>query len=115
MSDLITVDTIISFLKRAAEENQPLPPSKYLDAARSLNALIGDENNRLYDLRHVLAKMLAAYIREGHSVAAARALVEAMDEFRDARKQEARIRQIIEFVRLAKKQAELTREEFRGF
>jgi len=95
-------------------EKQPISPSRWVDAAAKLNLFIGDENNRLYDLESELAKKKLPLLEE-MTVAKANATIEATEEYKEYRKQGAYIKQIQEFVRIAKKQATMSEMEFKGY
>ena len=60
--------------------------------------------------------MKLAYLEEDekHNVSAAKAKVEATDEYKKLRKQEHKVKRIEEFIRLAKVQARMRDNEYRG-
>ena len=45
--DLITIDSIIAWMKRSVEEKKPIAPSTWLDAAAKLNVLMGDLDDEI--------------------------------------------------------------------
>ena len=94
------------------EEKRQIPPSWWLDASAKLNVLIGDEHETLFNLQSSLAKMKATFIGEGKNVSEATVLVEAEDDYRDMQIQRGKIKQIEEFIRIAKKFASMKEEEF---
>lgn len=71
-------------MKTQAEEKVPIDPMLYMEAAVKLNAMIGDEDDKFIDLSSA------------------------------AKRQEAKIKQITEGIRLAKKYAQLKSEEMRN-
>ena len=116
MNEIVTVDTIIGFLKNAVEQHQPLAPATWADAAQKLNVLLGDEHDKLYDLQHQVANIKLAFLEADpeRNVSAAKTRIEATDEYRDLRKQEAKCRRIEEFIRISKVQARLREAEYRS-
>lgn len=111
----ITVDDILAFLKEAAEDRQIISPERYLDAARNLTALLGDEIDKLSLLEQEVAQFIANEISAGKSVAMAKALVAATDEYREMKRQHAKIKQIEEMIRIAKLQARLKSDELKSW
>ncbi|MHA1401636.1 MAG: hypothetical protein ACTSQE_14900 [Candidatus Heimdallarchaeaceae archaeon] len=116
MSDKVTTQIIIDTMKSWVEDKEPISPAKYVEAAAKLNVLIGDENDLLYSLEHFLAiKKRDLLSEENMTVAKANSYIEALDEYKEYRIQGARIKQIQEFIRIAKKQATITSEEYKGY
>lgn len=113
--EIVSVNSILSYLQEQVERKIPLAPSIWVDAAQKINVLLGDEHDKLYDLQQVIAKVKAEYIVKGDSVAKADALVRATDIYTEMKKQEAKIKRIEEFIRIAKIQARLKETEFRGY
>lgn len=113
---LVTVDTIIDFLKEQVEQKLPLSPSVWLDAAMKLNVLLADEHDILFDLQQKVANKRVDVLQEDEkgNVSRAKMYVEASDEYRDMNKQKAKIERIEEFIRLSKVQARMKDNEFRG-
>jgi hypothetical protein len=109
----ITTSTIISQMHIMVEDKQPIHPSWWVDAAAKLNVLIGDDNNRLYELQSKLAKLKADYISQGETSAAANIRIEAEDDFLEMQKQKGRIKQIEEFIRIAKIRSKLEDAQFK--
>ena len=116
MNELVTVDSILGYLKETVEQRQIIPPSKWADAAQKLNVLLGDEHDKLYDLQHQVANIKLAHLDEDpkRNVSAAKTKVEATDEYRELRKQEAKCKRIEEFIRISKVQARLREAEYRS-
>lgn len=112
----VTTDIIISTMKQWVEDKHPISPTKWIEASAKLNLLIGDENDKLYELESKIAKERAELLSQDKmTVAKANVLIEATDDYKEYRKQNARIKQIQEFVRISKKQATLSDTEFKGY
>lgn len=110
---VVTTETIINTMKEWVEEKTPISPARWIDAAAKMNVLIGDENDRLYTLESEIAKMRAKLLeQEKMTVAKANAIIEANDMYMQYRKQGAYVKQIQEFIRIAKKQASLQSETY---
>lgn len=105
-----TADALLSDLKRLREEGKPIPKEKWLDAAFDLNLFRLDEGMALEDMRQAVAvkKLAILKAQDKRNVAAAEAEIAALDEYRDMRKQELKLDVILEFVRIAKRNAEDT-------
>ena len=108
----VTTDTIVQWLSDSVKNKVQVSPHLILDAAQKLTILIGDEYVKLYELESSLAKMKAAWIAEGDTSAAAKAKVEAEDLWLEMKKQKGKVKQIEEYVRIAKKRATLKDNEW---
>lgn len=105
---LITSDFILSEMKRYVEEKRILSPEIWIDSAHKLAVLLGDEEIELYELQQVVAKMRLNFLETSNSVAAAKLKTEATDEYRKYKIQEARVKQIEEYIRVAKLRARIS-------
>lgn len=114
MEDFVTTTLILSWLKEQVEKKHPISPLVYLDAATKLNLLKSDDNDLLIELRHQLAVKRANYVNEGGTSAAANIRLEADPLFVEVRKQEAKMKQIEEAIRIAKLTARLKNDELQG-
>lgn len=116
-TELITVDTILESLKSYVEEKQIIAPSAWLAAAQKLNALLGDEHDKLFALKQKVANLQLAYLDddEKRNVSAARLRTQATDEYKEMLRQEAKIKRVEEMIRLGKAQARLKDNEMRGY
>lgn len=110
-----TIDTMMSWFHQAVQEKKVISPGKWIEAAQYANVLIGDEHDKLFDISQLVAQDKAKLISEGNSVAKAQALVEGTQEYKEYRKQKAKISQIEEFIRISKIQARLKDEEMRNY
>lgn len=114
--ELVTTDTIMGFLQFQVENKNPITPSVFVDAAMKLNVLLGAEIDILLDLQQRVADLRVTYISgdEKRNVSRAKVYVEASDIYKDAKRQEAKIDRIQEFIRLAKIQARMRDSEYRN-
>jgi len=103
-------------MKKCTEDKIPVAPSTWIDAAQKLNIFIGDENDTLYQLEHTVANMKFNILKDPDmTVAKSKAIVEASEDYKQYRIQQARVKQIQEFIRIAKKQATIRDTEFKGY
>lgn len=105
------VNQILAFFKERTESNKVLNPEMWSDAALKLNLYRGDEEGLLHEKRRKVAEKKVALLdqMEKRNVSEAELRVEATEEYADMRNQETRCDQIIEFIRLSKKNAESAR------
>lgn len=115
MEEIITTETIINYLEEKIKHREPVAPSTFVDAAQKLNVLLSDEHAELYRLQQILNEKKAELIGQGESVAKAKTLTEATEDFHAYCLQKAYIERIEEFIRIAKLQARMKIEELKGY
>ena len=87
---------IIKYLTNAAENKQVLSAEDYLRAARSLVLFLGDEKDKLIELESKVSKMkLNLKQTTQEKVTSINLIVEASDEYKEAKKQKAKVEQIL--------------------
>lgn len=111
---MITTDIILSQLKEWVEEDAVIDAHQWINEAQKLNVLISEEHAKLFNLQQIVAKNRVELIEKGDTVAKAKAKVEAMDIYKEACIQKAKIDQIEEMIRIAKIQARLKDNEYRN-
>lgn len=111
----ITVDTILATLEEKVAAKEVLDAGRWLDAAQALNVLLGEEQDRLFELQRIVAQLKVDYIEAGDSVAKAKAKTEANVNFTEAKRQEAKIERVLEMIRIAKLQSRMRMEEFKSY
>lgn len=115
MEQQVTAEYILSAFESKITNKEVVPPHWWVDAAVKLNVLIGSENDKLFTLELNIAQKRVEILKEPKtSVAKANVICEALPEYKEMQVQKARVKQIEEFIRLAKKQATLTIEEYRA-
>ncbi len=113
---MITTDTILNAMKSWVANKQIQSPSTWLDGALKLNVLIGEEHDKLFELESKVAqRKLEVLEAQNCPVARANLIIEAEPIYKEYRRQKARIDQINEFIKIAKKQATLKSEEMKGY
>lgn len=111
---LVTVDTIIDWLKSSVEKKQVIDAHTWVKAAQQLTVLLSDEHDLLFDLEEGLAKKRLEIIESGSPVSKAKAVIEADPMYTKRQKQKARIGRIEEMIRVAKIQARLKDNEYQS-
>lgn len=101
-------------MRERVENKLPIHPSWWIDAAAKLNTLIGDETDKLYNLESEVAEKRSILVMGGGTASSAKIMIEALPEYRDMQKQKARIKQIEEFIRIAKIRARLEDSEYKN-
>lgn len=111
---LLTTDAIMAKFEEMAKENMPIDPTIWINGAMKLNALSGNDYDRMIDLNSNVNKLKSMIIEDGKTSAYAKIKVEASDEYRDYLRQKAKIDRIMEMIRLAKLRARIGQEEYRN-
>lgn len=109
-----TINSIIEYFEGAVAERKPLSPQTWIDGAAKLNVLKGEEYDKLFLLEQACAKMEAEFLERDMTSARAKTFVKSSESWLAYKKQQARVKQIEDFILLAKKQASLTMEAMRN-
>ena len=111
----VSATLILDTMKSWIEERQPISPHQWLDASAKLNILRGDIDAELYEIEHYLAvKKADMMVEENMTHARAETFIKAQPEYKELRLKQSKIKQIEEFIRIAKKQASLVNEEYKN-
>ena len=108
-----TVDSILKAAEDAVKNAEVWSPSVWVEAAWSLNALVGEEHSKLYELEQRVAQDKVLAIEGGATVARAEAMIEATDLYREKQMQKAKIGRVEEAIRIAKIMARMKGEEMK--
>lgn len=114
MENLNTVDSILEALQKMAQRKEPIDTHTWLSGVSKLLALLGDDQDWLYEMESEIAKSKARFISDGDTAAKAKIKAEAMDVFKNARKLKAKIDRCYEIIRVAKLQARLSNDEYKS-
>ena len=110
---MVNAETIIDTMKKWVEEKHPISPATWLDASAKLNILRGDLDDQYFELESFLAQEKAELLsKEEMTSAKADSLIKAKEEYKKMRKLGAKIKQLEEFIRIAKKQSTLKETEW---
>ena len=106
----ITADTVLNWARQQVEDKNMPSREVWLDIAFRLNLLKIEEAQLLNKMRQAVAlkKLGVMKAQEKKNVSAADLEVEATDEYRFFKDQEAKLDAISEFIRIAKKNSEET-------
>lgn len=115
MTEPITAKGQMEKMKLSVESGQIVSPSIWVDGALKLAVLLGDENDKLFNLQQEVAKEKVKLIEKGDSVSKAKTKVEAMDIYKECHIQKAFIERITETIRISKLRARLTEDERKGY
>lgn len=114
--ELVSVDLIIDWLQKQVKERIPIPPHIWLDAVQKMNVLLGEEQAKLFDYQQEVAKLKNLLLDDPEtSVAKAKIRVEATEEYKKSKMQEAKISRVIEMIRIGKLQARMSNEEIKNY
>ena len=112
---MITIDTLNEDIEDRVRNNIPISGEEWLDLAQRINALLGNEQDRLCELQEQIAQIKVGLMEDGATAAKANIYAEALPVYKEMRKQKAKIDLAIERIRLAKHQARMRTEEARGY
>ena len=100
----VTSEKILDWIKAQVEAKRQLNPDLWINAALRLVVLLGDEADKLVDMRQVVAKIKLKFMeeQEKRNVSEAEIKTAATDEYSAMKKQEYLVNQIEEFIRVAK-------------
>ncbi len=107
-----TVDTIIEYLEESVRLKRPVSPGEWLDACQFLSLLMGDETDKLLELQQKDAQAKLDLMEAGKSAAHAKIAVEASENYKCTKRQEAKIDRVVEMIRISKLQARMRMDEF---
>ena len=111
----VTIDKIIDTMKIWVEDKHPITPVQWLDASMKINALISDEDEKYLRYEQEAIRIKLDYkVKEDCSNALADSYMRTTPQYLQWKKQEAKLKQIQEFIRLAKKFASLKETEYFG-
>lgn len=111
MTAPITVDLILNTIQEWVENKQPIDATTWLDAALKMNILVADNQERYWDLHQKVSQRKVVLIENGAKIGTATAKIEASDDYRLMKLEEAKIERVAEFVRLSKIQARMSNDE----
>lgn len=109
-----TIDKIIGYFEKCANEKIPLDPNSYLEAAAKVNALKGSEYDLMYQMEQDCSKAESAYLEADMTSSAAKTRLKCLPIWLEWRKQTARVKKIEDFILLAKKFASSKMEEMKN-
>ena len=101
------ISNIIKNLENKVIKNEPISPAYYIEAALRVNFLIGELDNLLANYEGQILNIEAELIKQDMSANKAKILAKSKIDYVDYLLKRAEKERIIEFIRLAKKRAEI--------
>lgn len=102
-----SVKETIDYLVSISENNEVVAPQEYIRCATLLSLMLQVEQDKLFQMEHDIAKKRAELVVGGKTSAYAKIVIEATEEYKEARKQKALIERALEVIRLAKTHSRL--------
>lgn len=109
-----TVDSILKAFEDMAERKVSLDPHQYLEGTAKLLALIGNEQDKYYELEHKLAIIRSMEMDKWGNASKARITAEATQEYLEARKLKAKIDRVFEAIKIGKLMARMSQEQYKS-
>ena len=112
MDKKINVDFIIEALKVKVENKEAqFDANFFIETAAKLNLLLGDEADKLFDLKQKVAQLKIIWLdgQEKRNVSECKLRVEASEEFKEMLRQEAKVKRCEQFIMIAKKMSDVAR------
>ena len=106
--------SIIEYFTKETKEGKVIDHHEWMQAAKMLSVLIGTEREHLFELQQIVAKIEYQMVETGATSAKAREYVKTRMEWLDAKKQESFVKQIDEFIKIAKLHARLSQSDFQN-
>lgn len=106
------IDAILKNLEEMVIKKLPLSPTFWVEKAQELAVLVGNEEDRLFGLQKKIAIYKSEQIAIGKSVAQAKVMAEATDDYEEMQKLKAKIERTYEIIRIAKIQSRMRSEEY---
>lgn len=103
-----TAKSVIEYFTNQTETGAVLPPEEWLKAAAMLTVLVGEEASKRIAMQSLLNKRKVELVEKYGTAAKAKIYIEATDEWAQCELQKAFIQQIEEFIRVSKKNAEIS-------
>ena len=103
----ITIQTIVDYLVKCAEEKIPLRPTDLLDSAVSLNALLANLDDEIAEDEGAMAQKECDIINSGESAAKAKILKREAIDYTEYLKKVALKNRAIQHIQIVKKRTEL--------
>lgn len=110
-----TIDSILHAFEEMASKKIPLSPHQWLEGSAKMLALVGNEQDRLFDLESVLAKYKSDLMMNDEMTSSkAKILAEARHEYVESRKLKAKIERVFEAIKIGKVMARMSQEEYKS-
>lgn len=111
---LVTVDKVLAWVEEKVQTKQPIDMNTWMYVAERINVLIQTEQEKLFSMEQGIAKMKKILIEDGKTVAYAKIIIEATDEYKDMRIQKAKIDRALELIKISKQHSRLSSDLMRS-
>lgn len=108
-----TIESVLFDLEEIVRTRQVISPTRWVEAGLYLNALIGEEYAKLASYESSVAKEELAHLSTSKSGVEAKMKTKASDQWLQKRQQELKVKQVEEYIKLAKKYGQLASDESR--
>lgn len=110
-----TIDSILQAFEGMASMKVPMSPHQWLDGCSKMLALVGGEQDRLFELESAIANNKARLMEDPECTASkAKIMTEASPYFLESRKLKAKIERVFEAIRIGKVMARMSMEEYKS-
>lgn len=111
-----TMESVMNKLNEMVANKQVISPMDWVDASQYLNLFLSQEHDKLFELQQKVAQIKVDYLNyDKCTVAKAKLLAEATEEYKEMQRQKAKIGIIEELIRISKLQARMKDTEFKGY
>lgn len=114
MENLSTADSIMEWFTKQVENKQPIDPYQWLEGALKLSVLLAVEHEKWVIKEQEVAQLRKLLIEDGKTVSYAKTIVEASNEYKDARLLKGKLEKGNEFIRLVKLYSRTTSDLMRN-
>lgn len=92
----------LKLMQDRVRQSEPISPSDWLDFSDKINVLRAEYDDKLWEIGQMVAKKKVELIESGKSVAQAKAITEATDEYKQFNQLKALLERVTESIRLGK-------------
>lgn len=102
MENLSTTDSIMKWFTTQVQNKESIDPHVFLEGALKLSVLLQSDQETLILKEQEVAILRRILLEQNKTVAYAKTIIEATDEYKDCRMLKAKIDRAIEFIRTVK-------------
>ncbi len=102
MENIVNANKIMDWFTEQIASKNPIDPHIWLEGAMKLSVMLQSEQESLFKMEQEVAHRRKLLLEDGKSVAYAKTMIEATDDFLKCRILKSKIDRATEFIRLAK-------------
>lgn len=114
MDNTRTTDSIMAYFTKSVEDKQPIGAHEWLDGAMYLSILVQGEQEKYNEQQQQVAILRKTLLEDGKTVAFAKVMVEATEEYKQMLNQKVKIDRINQFIMLSKINSRLSSDIQKG-